>query len=148
MTDLREQILVQLVKVASRVRGVSGAYRNGVNLSETKLPCIVIHDGDEVADDNDPQRQASAPRRVMMTPDITLAVAAEQESVGTELNTLRARIVGAILSDATLIALTGTSPFGGIRYEGCSTELHQGRTIQGMMSIRFSFSYVLRASDL
>lgn len=148
MSDVREAILARLVAVCAKVKGVTGAYRNGVNLSETKLPCIIVWDGDEAADDGDPRRQANAPRRVSMTPEITLAVAAEPEAVGTDLNLLRARLVSAILSDATLIALTGDSPVGAVRYEGCATELHQGRTVQGMMSVRFSFTYVLKLADL
>lgn len=148
MSDVREAILSRLVEVAGKVNGINGAFRNAANLSDTKLPCVVIWDGDEAADDGDPPRQAAAPRRVAMTPEISLAVAAEPELVGTELNKMRARLVSAILSDATLIGLTGISPAGGIRYEGCATELHQGRTMQAVMSLRFSFTYVLRLSAL
>lgn len=148
MTDIREDILARLVLVARGVSGINGAFRNGFDLDESKVPCVVIHDGDETADDADPFRQAAAPRRVRMTPEIYVLVASDPETVGTQMNLYSRRLAKAILADSTLIALTGTSPVGDIRYEGCSTGLSKGRQVQGECRLHFSFGYVLRVSDL
>lgn len=148
MSDVREAIFVRLKAICRAINGVSGAYRNGVNLSETRLPCMVVHDGDESGNDSDPMRQSIAPRRMTIDQTITIAIAAEPENTGTQLNAFRAKLLTAILEDEQLKALTGNDPRGGVRYEGCTTELTQGQTIIALMNVSFTVPYIFRVSDL
>lgn len=147
MADKREAILARLQVIAKAVRGVVSAVRNMHGLSDTQRPAIVVLDGDEAADDGDPRnRPTNAYRIVDMTPEIYILLGAAPEDVGADINLLRARLVKAILTDTTLRELTFQDE--GIRYEGCVTALASGRTMEGEMAVNFTFTYVLRATDL
>lgn len=145
--DNREGILARLLVIASGIDGVTNAYRNRDDIAETSRPAIVILDADEAADDSDPgRRPATAPRRVSMTPEIYILLGAVPADVGTSINLLRARFVKAVMTDATLLALTLDSV--GIRYEGCATGLARGRSMEGEMGVSFTFTYVMRPDTL
>ena len=46
----------------------------------------------------------------------------------------------------SLAGLIGSN--GRIRYDGCSTHLGHGRSMEGSMGVQFSFAYVLRPEQL
>jgi hypothetical protein len=147
MTDRREMIVARLLEIAKSVEGIITAFRNKDEISEKQRPAIVILDADEAADDADPtSRPASSPRRIAMTPEIYILLGAKPEDLGTAINVLRARLVKAVLTDTSLLAILGSN--GEARYEGCATALARGRTMEGEMGVSFSFTYVLRPEEL
>lgn len=147
MADKREAILDQLLEIAKDVRGVVTVARNKWPITDVDRPAILILDGDEGADTDDPRnRPTNAYRIVDMTPEIYVMLGGTPEDVGGDLNLIRARFVKAVLTDATLRELTLDDR--GIRYEGCVTDLAEGRTMEGSMGLNFTFTYVLKASDL
>ncbi|KLK91421.1 hypothetical protein AA309_20210 [Microvirga vignae] len=158
MADKREQILVRLVEIAEAIPGIKTVERNPGQLDETVLPAIVILDADETADDADPGgprgRPPFAPRRVGMTPEIYLMALAptpepgesSSAKLGPLINGMRAQFVKAVLTDASLREIVGTN--GDIRYEGCATALARGRSMEAEMGVSFTFSYMLKPSDL
>ena len=147
MADRREMILTRLLEIAVGVEGIVAAFRNRDEISEKQRPAIIILDADDAADDADPSsRPSRAPRRVAMTPEIYILLGAKSEDLGTAINTLRARLVKAILMDPSLLTILGSS--GDARYEGCATALARGRSMEGEMGVSFSFTYVLRPEEL
>ena len=147
MIDRREMILARLLEIARGIDGIESAFRNRDEIGEKQRPAIVILDADEAADDGDPGlRPARSPRRVAMTPEIYIMLGAKPEHIGTSINTLRARLIKAILGDAELSLIVSSN--GDIRYEGCATALARGRTMEGEMGVSFSFTYVLRPDEL
>jgi hypothetical protein len=145
--DRREMILSRLLEIAGSTEGIVAAFRNKDEISEKQRPAIVILDADEAADDADPSsRPSRAPRRVAMTPEIYILLGAKPEDLGTAINTLRARLVKAILMDPSLLTILGSS--GDARYEGCATALARGRSMEGEMGVSFSFTYALRPEEL
>jgi hypothetical protein len=149
MTDKREAILARLVAIAGTIQGVVTAARNQPDVDDEARPAIVILDADEAADDADPastMRGSAARRRVGMTPEIYILLGANPENVGTAINAMRAKVIKAILTDATLNTILGTN--GAIRYEGCATGLSRGRSLEGEMGVSFTFSYILNPADL
>ena len=104
MADVRETILERLVQVVA-IDGIITARRNDFEgLTDQMLPAAVVMDGDETSDDRDPKsRPANSLRRITMTPRVQITAIAQPEAIGTDLNTLRARIVRAVLTDATLL---------------------------------------------
>jgi hypothetical protein len=148
MTDKREAILQRLTDIAAGLPGIVTAARNQDEISEHARPAIVIFDADETADERAVQRGHAglAPNIVEMTPEVVILLGGLPEQVGTALNALRAQLIKAVLTDAQLAALTG--PNGRLRYAGCSTHLRHGRSIEGLMAVQFTFTYVLRPADL
>jgi hypothetical protein len=146
--DKREAILQRIVDVAMALPGIVTAVRNRDEISEHRRPAIAIFDADEVADETAERQDHAgrAPNIVAMTPEVLILLGTSPESVGTELNTLRAKLIKAVLTDAQLIALTG--PNGRVRYAGCSTHLGHGRSMEGFMAVQFTFAYVLRPEQL
>jgi len=145
MADKREQILARLTAVAGGVAGISVAERNGMNLAETQRPAIVVMDGNEQAEDTTSEK-SRAPRRIVMSPLVYVIASGDTGAIGTELNSLRAALVKAVMTDATLISLVG--PNGEITYEGCETGLARGRQIEGEMGVHFAFAYILDPSTI
>lgn len=148
MEDLREDILVRLVEVCEAL-DVGGVYRNDLDLSDEALPALVIMDGDENADDNDPEgRTTLAPRRVSMTPEvyILLRKTVPAPQVGTALNTIRRQLIHAVLDDSELKALTINNR--SICYGGGASGLSRGRSLLGEMGLQFAFTYILRPDRL
>ena len=146
--DKREQILQRLVAVAAAVPGINTAVRNQDELSERKRPAIAIFDADESADEASERQDhpGRAPNTVVMTPEVMILLGAAPTTVGSSLNSLRAKLVKAVLTDAQLTALVGTN--GRVRYAGCSTHLGHGRSMEGFMGVHFAFAYVLRPEQL
>jgi hypothetical protein len=146
--DKREAILARLVEVAAGLDGVATAVRNQDEISERVRPAIAVFDADETADEAAERQDhpGRAPNRVVMTPEVLILLGASPENIGPALNGLRAKLVKAVLTDAQLIALTGTN--GRVRYAGCSTHLGHGRSMEGSMGVQFSFAYVLRPEQL
>ena len=132
--DKREQVLQRLLAVATGIAGVKSAVRNQDELSEHKRPAIAVFDS------------GRAPELIVMAPEVLILLGSTPQTVGPMLNTLRASLIKAVLTDAQLIALTG--PNGRVRYIGCSTHLGHGRSMEGSMAVHFSFAYVLRAEQL
>ena len=142
MTDKRESILARLVTVCEGVTGIRSARRNSTDISEQHAPYIVVYDGDETADDGDPQgRPRGSVRLVRMTPEIYLVTTGASDGLGTTINGFRASIINAILTDATLAGLTVNGQ--GIRYDGCSTGLSKGTKPIGQVGLSFSFTYTI-----
>ena len=146
--DKREQILQRLVAVAAAVPGINTAVRNQDELSERKRPAIAIFDADETADEGSERQDhpGRAPSIIVMTPEVMILLGAAPTTVGSSLNSLRAKLVKAVLTDAQLTALVG--PNGRVRYAGCSTHLGHGRSMEGFMGVHFAFAYVLRPEQL
>jgi len=148
MMDKREAILQRLTEIAAALPGVVTAVRNQDEISEHARPAIAVFDADETADASAVQRghAGAAPNIVEMTPEVMILLGALPERVGSALNELRAGLVKAVLTDPQLAALTG--PNGRMRYAGCSTHLRHGRSIEGLMAVQFTFTYVLRIAEL
>lgn len=144
MADARESILARLVTICGTVTGVQTVIRNGQVTDAAAWPCVIILDADEVAQEGEPRRPG--PQLVTMTPEIYVVLEDTPEDVGGQLNTLRARLLKAILNDATLKGLTGAN--GAIRYEGCATGLARGRSMVGEMGVSLSFTYPFIPSKL
>lgn len=122
------------------------SYRNETLLDKTLLPAVVLLDGEELADDTDPEtRPALTARRVRMTPEVQFRLETKAETVGTRLNALRAKVNIAVLSDTTLLSLTinGRSA----RYLGSRTVTERGEIVHGAIGCGFSFTYVLDPSQ-
>lgn len=147
MTDRREAILSRLLDVLAGVDGVVLAARNRAEVSESRRPAIILLDADDEADEaiRGRGRPAFGPSRVEMTPEIWLLAGGAENNAGSELNTLRARIVRAVSTDAGLQALCLD---GDIFYAGCNSRFAAGRQIEGDMLIRFAFSYILNPQEL
>lgn len=146
--DKREAILVRLVEVAAGLPGIKTAVRNQDEISERARPAIAIFDADEVADDRAIERGHSgkAPNVIEMSPEALILLGGTPEQVGTDLNGLRAKFIKAVLTDLAIAALTGSN--GAVRYTGCGTHLGHGRSMEGSMSVQFTFAYVLRPDQL
>lgn len=153
--DRREDILARLVAVAATLVTEDCAFRNTISVPEKKRPAIVILDGDEIADeaDNERKRPPLAPRIVAMTPEVHFllegradtAAEGDQVRVGGALNTLRTRFLKAVLTDASLVALCVD---GDIRYDGFTTGLGAGRSMEGEAGVGLTFRYLLRPDKL
>ena len=148
MADRREEVLARLLTVANEVPGATTALRNVGGISETRRPALIVLDADEAVDEMDfgGSRPFDAPTLVVMTPEIFIMVSASAATIGTELNTMRRRVIRSVLQDPTLRALVGTN--GDIRYAGCGTALATGRSMEGEMAVSFAFRYVLRPAEL
>ena len=148
MTDKREAILRRLHEIAAGLPGDATAVRNQDEISEHARPAIAVFDADETADERAEQQghPGRAPNLVEMTPEVLILLGATPERVGPALNELRSKLVKAVLTDAPLIALTGSN--GRVRYAGCSTHLGHGRSMEGSMAVHFTIAYVLRPQQL
>ncbi|GEM_PF-1066707 len=148
--DRREAILVRLLEIAAAIEGINRAERNRPDISESSLPALVLHDGDEVAEERPSSgsgRQAPIPVRVVMTPPLILFVASGSATVGSEINAFRLKIIKAVLNDGAIQVLVGAN--GQIRYEGCAPlGLERGRAVEGSLVLNFSFRYPLVPSEL
>ena len=145
--DKREAILVRLVEVMKGLVGESNVFRNQIDIPEGTLPVIVIFDADETPDPDSygRGRPAHGPVRVSMTPEIHMLLNGDSETIGSDINALRARVIKAAVTDASLVALCQN---GDIRYEGFATGLAAGRSMQGEAGIVIGFNYILRPDRL
>lgn len=153
MSDKREAILVRLLAIAESLDGIVYAARNDINIGEEQLPAAIVLDGEEEVDDNQLRRNVPglAPMLVHMTPTVSLWVSENATQVGSALNSLRAALLRAVLSDAALAALAGVGggrSSGAVRYLGCAPGMQEGRTIIGNIVSRFRITYVLDPNEL
>ena len=147
--DRRETILARLDAIVTGMSGLKTAGRNVQITSDTALPAIVVHDGKEQADEQDPRgRPSSAPRRMYLLPEITIKAADTPEDIGATLDALRLTLLPLIIGDTALAAVVGESQNFGIRYLGCITEFSSDRQIVGTMRISIEFAYPFMLKDL
>lgn len=145
--DRREAILARLSEVLSGIEGIRHVERNRDDADEHEMPCALLLDSDETADEaaHGRGRPAFAQNLVSLTPEIFLVLRAPRHSTGPELNKHRVRIIKAVLTDPELTELCAD---GDIRYEGCFTPFGRGRTFQGEMRVDFTFVYRLNPMEL
>jgi len=148
MTDVREQIMVRLLVVVASVEGIVTAKRNVETQNEVSFPAVSVREGDEPEPPIEDQhgKPTTTHRRIVMTPQVIVHTAAKPESVGTDLNTLRARIIKAVLSDATLAGYTFNRR--SIFYLGLVSDLAYGRDMIGRVALKFAFTYILDPNEL
>jgi hypothetical protein len=152
VTDRREQILARLLAILESVGGVRVAVRNRGELPPAKRPAVILLDADEIARTAPPQqrgRLTMMPNLVDMSPEIYVVMdqrEPQNESIGEDMNALRIAIMKAIMSDDPLAAILGSN--GDIQYNGCETDMASGRSLEGQMHIRMTFTYALRPSEL
>ena len=146
--DTREQILSRLVAIATALPSFKTVVRNQDEVSEHRRPAIALFDADETIDEGTARKDqlGRSPSVVTMSPEVLVLLGGQAQTIGTALNSLRAALLKAVLTDAELLALTGSN--GRVSYVGCSTHLGHGRSMEGAMSVHFSFAYVLRPETL
>lgn len=149
MSDVREQIIVRCLEIADSIEQVNFVDRNVQTFDDdpAQFPAIVILDGDEQAIDDEPQRRPpTVPRRFEMSPLFHIAVSAKRDEIGSDLNTLRRRVIRAVLTDATLATLYDRN---GVRYDGLETpRTESGRMVLSQRILRFGITYILDTADL
>lgn len=148
MTDQRELIMLRLAQVVN-VIGVKTVSRNRIDFDDTQLPAVGVLEGDEEVAPNSLGRAARASGRpyiVTATPQVFIRVGGRSEDIGTDLNTLRAAIIKALLDDAQLNALAADD--GGIHYAGMQSTLHAARSMIGATAMVFAIKYLLYPNRL
>ena len=138
----REEILARLATILPDVTGVNYFLHNDLSVPSTseKLPCVVMFDGDEQAEESSfgRKRPAIAPNIIYMTPEVYLVLENNPGDVGTSLNAIMHRIVSTVLTDDQLLGLAHD---GDIRYEGLTSALSLGRSMEGEMGINLTIAY-------
>lgn len=149
MADKRELILARLLDIATGITGIVTVVRNAQLLDDAKLPAIQLIDADEATEDSDMQPPGRTlppgPARSAMSPEFYITVSGKPEDIGTAVNVYRARLIRAVLTDATLLEITGAN---GIRYNACAVDLSRAREMQASMGVSFTFTYLLKVADL
>lgn len=145
----RELILAQLAVVLNGIADVE--FVRNRQLTSDKRPAIQLLDSDEVADRayQGRGRPANSPNMIVLSPEIFVIGKNKKpvnETVGTDLNIVCAKVIKAVLTDTDLINLVGSN--GEIRYDGLVTDLGEDRTIEGKARVGISFVYVLRPDEL
>jgi len=146
--DKRELILARLLEIGATIPGIKKAYRNKLNIPEKERPAFVVVDADEAAIDPVAPgrgRPANGPQIVGMTPEIYILLDGPESTVGTTVNELRRAIIKAVMQDQSLVELCHN---GDIRYEGFSTGLSAGRSMEADSGLSFTFAYALFPSRL
>ncbi len=152
MTDRRELILTRLIGILTAIPTVQVVVRNRGELPADKRPAIALLDADESARANVAQQRgriAAAPCLVDMTPEIYVVMDLREqpnEGIGEDMNAMRVAIIKSIMADAQLADILGGN--GDIKFIGCQTDMASGRTMEGQMHIRITFTYVLKPSEL
>ncbi|MDX8513527.1 hypothetical protein [Mesorhizobium captivum] len=145
--DPREAILARLLEVAASVDTSLAKRRNETDVSSSNLPAVILFDGEEVARETDPAgRTAATLRHIDMTPEVQFRLEAKAEDVGMKLNVLRAKLIKAVLNDATLLGLVINGR--AIRYQGSMTATERGRSMEGGIGVAFTFTYLLKPDDV
>ena len=155
--DKRETILAHLLSMLQTIDGVAqldgskSVFRNRGEVPAEKLPAIVLLDGREVMKvTNSTRGGMRAPTVFTLSPQIFVVLKPRDDinndGVGEELLTYRAKIIALLRDDDALWALLGSN--GEAIYEGHETDMQTGSTMQGQMQMNFTFSYVLNPSDL
>lgn len=149
--DRREAILDRLHIVLQSIPGTMSHPRNRGELQHDKRPSVVLLDGSEDADDGAFSRGRGTVIKnlVVLRPEIYVLLKNQKpnnEGIGPELNSWRAKVFNAVTRDSQLLSLLGTN--GGIHYLGCETDMQSGRPMQGELRVDFAFTYVLDPREL
>lgn len=147
MVDTREAILSRLFAVIGTVAAVAAVGRNVEDVPGLARPAIILRDGAEDFFDKPETERRSRVQRMQMTPGLMILAGADSSSVGFLLNTLRARLIVAVVGDAELWGLVSQRN-GEIRYGGCERLPASPESKEGRMEVSFALTYVLRLSDL
>ena len=144
--DRREFIIVALVDLSKGIEGVKSVSRNRVQVSAAQRPAVVVLDGDEegALGSFALGRPGAAPGIMRMRPEV--CVLTSGNALGTDLNTFRLKMINAVLENDDLAGIVTQT--GGVQYQGCTTDLGQGRTMEGMMILHFEIHYPLLAAEL
>jgi hypothetical protein len=141
MTDRREAILQRLVTVCA-ISGIKTVARNRLNFNDNECPAIGILEGDEEANENDPEaRPANAPRNVTMAPEIVVMLGDTPQDVGASINGFKIALHQVLTTDAALLALVVNGRR--VRYLGMGSGLGYGREMEATMALRYGFTYLL-----
>lgn len=147
MSDAREAILARIYKILQGIKDFKTVARNLDELPESARPCAVLIDGDEVRSDTSEGRG----RQVVvmnMTPVISIGVSSSPDEIGADVNALRAKVLPAILGDATLLQLIGKESRGRILYDGVNGRLSHGSLMASDIQLNFSIFYLLNPETL
>lgn len=149
MDDIRENILLQIPIVCAGITGIAAVDQNVLDVNALYRPAIIVLDGSEevsLARPNSTVRFSQV-QMVELTPEIRLLYRADTGEETRKLGSLfRARIISAILNDATLRSLVGRN--GEIRYTGCSVPEPNPEQKEPRLDLNFVFTYPLRLADL
>lgn len=149
MVDIRDDILARLPIVCAGITGIVAVGENGLDVPGVVRPAIIINDGSEevvLERPNSPRRFGQV-QIVELTPDIRLFLRADDGRDARKIkNLFRARIILAILGDATLQSILGAN--GSMKYSGCSAPDPSPETKEPRLDFTFTFSYPLKLSDL
>ena len=158
MVDVREDILARLLEVVATIPNIRSAHRNNIDISETRLPAVIVLDGDEESDGaNDvSMKQPHRPYNVQMTPGIVVQVQDDNVVLGSIVTTFRREMIKRVLTDTELNQIVRTSVpsdpkmrgSGAIRYLGCQTDVGWTRTGYAALTAQFMFKYALKPDDL
>lgn len=146
--DKREQILSRLTSILGGIEGVTLVLRNSVDVPESKVPALVLLDGDESPLDDSSFGKGRGPRGpilMQMFPEIYVLLIKEPSDVGPSMNEMRSRIIDAICTDGQLASLAHNAD---IRYEGMQTALALGRSLTGEAGLTFGIVYAMYPGTL
>jgi hypothetical protein len=155
MTDVREEILLRILAVLAALPGIETAARNRLELSGTRRPAAILHDGVEEESSQDsaaPPPRGSLKQFMSLQPRIVIMMGDSSDAIGAAMSAFRAALLPAILGDATLQQLCGGP--SGVRgqttmlYLGSTLETVGGATTEATMEFNFRFQYVLSIEDL
>jgi hypothetical protein len=153
MTDVRENILARLLEVVAGIPNMRSAHRNNIDITEDKLPAVIVLDGDEESDgaSDVSMKRPYRPYNVQMTPGIVVQVQDDNVVLGSIVTAFRRELIKRVLTDTELneqIVRTGTFGNGAIRYLGCQTDVGWTRTGYAALTAQFLFKYSLQPNDL
>lgn len=140
MADTRELILARLLTVVSGLAGVTTAARNLDDIEDIALPAVVLFDGAEEAAEN-PVATGLAGNVVTMQPSLLVLLGGTPEEIGTTINEWRAKVLKAVLGDATLATLCRGARPAGARYVGCEVSLAAGSDSKAELTLTLAISY-------
>ena len=149
MADVREAILARLKTICDTVGTANNytVFRNAPEVSGAERPLINLIDGEEEADPSDPNKYGPrARRRIHMQPDVTILEDTNTENeIGPALSAIRAKMIHAILTDETLLALAANKSVG---YVGLSQYGENGLHVHGAMVLTFHIIYDFVVADI
>src|SRR5436190_20201687 len=95
MVDVREDILARLLEVVCASPNIRSAHRNNIDISETRLPAVIVLDGDEESDgaSDVSMKQPHRPYNVQMTPGIVVQVQDANVVLGSIVTTFRRELI-------------------------------------------------------
>ncbi len=163
MIDQRELVMQQIETLLASVDGVRGVYRDRGELPpDEKTPGIILLDGREEKKTVTEGRNFTAmpPAVFTLLPQIFLVLTIREDAnnsilngayspVWTEMSDFRVKIIRAMTTDETLVALIGDN--GSVEYRGFDSDMQTGSTLGSLgatMQFHFAVSYVLDPSDL